>query len=453
MINGDSIYQYKKKINSLLILDVRRWILAIFLISSFLQKVVIFEIGTSFKLVHLTGLLIVPLLLIYDSRQKLNVAPLLTILFLYFHTGLSYLRFGFNSWSFNMIFCTLTVILTFGLSDDFTLKDWMWIGNLAAVFFFICILFNLARSKDAIWQFVVDPSTSPSGKPAYLSTFSGGWLGGINSDSSWLGLFTFLTANTFFWLPMVVMTLLLGLLLNSRAGLLSGLAFVVWVFAHWIRKLLKKEVKISFWDGWNKIQRKYAISLTTVIITSFLCLHSAAYISQKQIFIQKYQPPEPPENSASSNLQNESSDLTGFEFNNTVDNTIKRLNFTGNEPGSQGRLRMWKWVPKEFAENIWGYGLGNGIKQVAENNPKIEDNLHNIYLQVLLDQGIIGILILFVIIVMFIRRELLTLAANPLAGFILCYLCLGMVQYRFLDIPFWFVVGAYISLIQTEKRG
>lgn len=233
MINGDSIYQYKKKINSLLILDVRRWILAIFLISSFLQKVVIFEIGTSFKLVHLTGLLIVPLLLIYDSRQKLNVAPLLTILFLYFHTGLSYLRFGFNSWSFNMIFCTLTVILTFGLSDDFTLKDWMWIGNLAAVFFFICILFNLARSKDAIWQFVVDPSTSPSGKPAYLSTFSGGWLGGINSDSSWLGLFTFLTANTFFWLPMVVMTLLLGLLLNSRAGLLSGLAFVVWVFAHW----------------------------------------------------------------------------------------------------------------------------------------------------------------------------------------------------------------------------
>lgn len=115
---------------------------------------------------------------------------------------------------------------------------------------------------------------------------------------------------------------------------------------------------------------------------------------------------------------------------------------------------MWKWIPKELSENIWGYGLGNGMKRIRENDPNmiLEDNLHNIYFQVLLDQGIVGFIIMLSIVAKFFLEEIRSLAQNPLAGFLVLYLFLGLMQYRLLETPMWFIFGAYLSNRAVEKR-
>lgn len=77
-----------------------------------------------------------------------------------------------------------------------------------------------------------------------------------------------------------------------------------------------------------------------------------------------------------------------------LDQVLARLSRIGGEAGSIARMRLWNTVPRILAENPLGCGLGNAIG-LARRYAGIdfpEGNLHNVYLQQLVELGLPGAL-------------------------------------------------------------
>ena len=413
--------------NKMLTKKVRTILLAILIVAACIQRVTVIELVAPVKAVHIIGAFMSPLLILYRSTSKFNKKVFAVIAFLYIQTVISYLKFGLNLWFLNMIFCTLAFALTWRLSDDFDWNDWLWIGKASAVIIYFLIGINIIRNANGIWEFLLSPNL---GKPQMSSTIFGG---GVNMDSSWLGLFCFLAAGSAWWFPIITLTVVFSIIANSRAGILTGFAFLVWAFVQWIRRKKNASTTILFWKDWKLSQKVYCVFLSVLVIAIYITMQMAAFLIQKGL---------------------ESEQVNSFEWEafetqenqSALGNIIDRFQNIGDEPGSLGRINMWKWVPQEFRENIWGYGLGNGIEQVRKNDPRIRDsNIHNIYFQIALDQGILGLIILVVIVVSFIRNEISGLFSNPFAAFLLCYLGLGIIQFRLLEVVLWMIVAAYIN--------
>lgn len=392
----------------------RKNILLLFLISTCIQNVSLINDPMPIKLVHVIGICLIPFSLLYPSKNKIGIFPVVMLSGVYIQTIVMYLIYGFNSWIVNMTFCALEIVIVWRLSDDFTLCDWLWVTQTGSLFVAVAVIVNAAFQWDKFYEFL---AFFPAPKPLYESLFGGG----PNLDASWLGLLTFLAANTFFWPPMLMLTAVFSVTVNSRVGILSAFGFLVWVTVQYIRKRTKRKISVSFWKSWTKRQK--IICLATMAIIGIFFFATQALTVQ----------------------------ISG---STSIASITSRFESIGNEPGSLGRINMWKWIPKELSENIWGYGLGNGMKRIRENDPNmiLEDNLHNIYFQVLLDQGIVGFIIMLSIVAKFFLEEIRSLAQNPLAGFLVLYLFLGLMQYRLLETPMWFIFGAYLSNRAVEKR-
>lgn len=426
-------------INSFLSKGSRKHLLLAFLISAFFENIILINIGLNVKSVHILSLFLTPLLIFYKSKNKIHIKFLLLFVVLCVQTALSYFKFGYNQQVINMIFCTFVIILTFRFSDDFSMGDWMWIGKNASMVLFVTILINLSLQIEGIWEFLLHPSVY---HPLYDSIFGGG----CNLDASWLGVFAFISVGSSMWVPMLVFTVIFSALVNSRAGLLAALAFSTWVFVQWLRKKTNKKIYVLFWKDWNKRQKFLATFLTLSITVAFFILQCVAFYIQNKENISNII-----ENGVE---QQETSKNDNEKLRGVIGNVVERSVNIGKEPGSVGRLRMWKWVLQESKGNYFGYGFGNGIEQIRKNDPQnvTSGNIHSIYLQVLLDQGWIGFLVFAIILLRFISAEIVTLAENPLAGFILCYLCLGLLQYRFVDVSIWYILGGYLSLKEYKRR-
>ena len=225
--------------------SVRKTILAVFILSVIFQRVIIVQIISNVKLVHIVGAFAFPFALIYPSKNHISKRIILFVFLLYLQTILAYLKYGFSTWFLNMVFCTLTVFITWKFSDDFSLNDWLEIGKLPGILLFVCISINMLIYRDAIWQYLIYPTAAHPWHKSFLS-------GGINEDSTWLGLFTFLAVGSPWWLPMITMVFVFSFLENSRAGLLSAIAFTVWAGVQWLRKKSGNDVNVKFLKEWNK---------------------------------------------------------------------------------------------------------------------------------------------------------------------------------------------------------
>lgn len=406
-----------------LTLNIRKWIFVMLFVTPCFHGFTIMNIIFPIKLSHILTLGSFVLLFIHQTKIRIGTLFWMITSFLCIQTCLAYSVYGFNILVINMILCILRVLVGFYISDKFSLSDWLWIGKVSAGVVFVFVLFNLFVQREIFWNYLLNPSYRIGVKTIFQ--------GGLNADESWLGLYTFLSVGGSLWMPMISLVFVFSILTSSRSGILIGLAFLVWIFAQWIRKKMKRTCHVSFWKDWTKGEKMISITLTIVIIGVFVLAQLLALEKQKD---NKF------------DITNPTTEVVSPET--SLNKLADRFENIGKESGSYGRLNMWKWVPKEFGENIWGYGLGNGIEKIRENDPGtiVEGNIHNIYFQVLLEQGIIGLLIFFVILFFFIKREIYTLFCNPLAAFLLCYLGAGMIQFRFLDNIFWLIVGAYLNL-------
>jgi len=127
------------------------------------------------------------------------------------------------------------------------------------------------------------------------------------------------------------------------------------------------------------------------------------------------------------------------------------------EYGEQGigRLGFYFGAVPMLKDNIFGYGVGNAVRIMGSYTgiQYKENNVHNIYLQYLLDGGIQSL-----ILALFLHFKLLFFLLKDRFSFpplrvAYSYLLIGFIQFTGYDMLGWFFVGysyAYIVYLKRE---
>lgn len=125
--------------------------------------------------------------------------------------------------------------------------------------------------------------------------------------------------------------------------------------------------------------------------------------------------------------------------------SLERFTEVGQEIGSISRLVIWKSSLDVFElAPVTGFGAGNAIREV-EKRSRLEfkeDNVHNYYLQILLDFGLLGLAAWICIIFWIVKQIMFDKRINvELYAFVMLYFIGGLVQFRGAEPLFWFVMG------------
>jgi O-antigen ligase len=121
----------------------------------------------------------------------------------------------------------------------------------------------------------------------------------------------------------------------------------------------------------------------------------------------------------------------------------RRFSTIGEEPGSMGRLTLWRGGLAVFTEFPLGVGAGNAVptlrRVLGVDVP--EDNLHNMYLQHAVEAGIPGLVALLALGVVVAVRVVKSRFRDPLLIFVAAYFVAGAIQFTGVDAALWLVYG------------
>jgi len=135
--------------------------------------------------------------------------------------------------------------------------------------------------------------------------------------------------------------------------------------------------------------------------------------------------------------------------------SIVRFLQIGQEPGSATRLEMWSgaWQALQGMP-VTGYGAGNAVTAVekATGVEFVEDNVHNYFLQVLLDFGPLGLAIWLWVVAHILRRARVFVSNSEIGTYLVLYLVASLVQFRGAEPLFWFVAGLFVAAYGTHDR-
>lgn len=266
----------------------------------------------------------------------------------------------------------------------------------AYVLIYILMAIKLTLYWKVIYAFLLDPYGHP-----ILPTFYGG---GPNLEASWIAMSSmfFIKKRKSFYL-VLLFSLFISITYSSRVGLILTItSYGLYFFSEFISR---NEKKLTLLFG----------GLTILIFIAF----SINYLRDLYL-IQRF-----------------------TEIGTTIDQ------------GSIGRLMLWGNGFKALLDNYFlGYGAGNAIYAVeyAGNIKFTEDNVHNYYLQILLDFGLIGLFIFLLIFAKVSVNQFRTKFSNEFGNFLILYFIGSLVQFRGAEPLLWFIAGLYFSSIIYKKE-
>ena len=126
----------------------------------------------------------------------------------------------------------------------------------------------------------------------------------------------------------------------------------------------------------------------------------------------------------------------------------QRFSAIGEDPGSLGRLVLWRGGLRVFEEHPLGVGAGNAVPTLRRvlGVDVAEDNLHNIYLQQAVENGIPGVAALLLLAATIARRVVRSRFSDQLLLFCAAYLVAGLIQFSGVDAIFWLAYGLQSGL-------
>jgi O-antigen ligase len=126
-----------------------------------------------------------------------------------------------------------------------------------------------------------------------------------------------------------------------------------------------------------------------------------------------------------------------------ADYIAQRFESIGEDPGSTGRLTLWIGGAQVFQAHPFGVGLGNAVPQLerAIGASVSEDNLHNQYLQHLVETGVQGFIAYLLLVGFAVRRLFVSRLRDPMLLYVGIYFLLAMLQFRGAEALLWFVYG------------
>ncbi|WP_159439444.1 O-antigen ligase family protein [Vibrio spartinae] len=116
---------------------------------------------------------------------------------------------------------------------------------------------------------------------------------------------------------------------------------------------------------------------------------------------------------------------------------------------TSGRGMLWLAGLQLLKTNLTGYGIGNSVAFARDliGINFIENNFHNVYLQYLLDMGVIPLLLYLYILFNRVFRHYIIEFRN----FITLFFVVSLFQFTGYDIIFWFFLGIGDGLYHQQK--
>jgi hypothetical protein len=118
-----------------------------------------------------------------------------------------------------------------------------------------------------------------------------------------------------------------------------------------------------------------------------------------------------------------------------------------------GRLALWTNAGIALKQNLLGYGVGNGVPIMEQISGLtfVENNVHNIYLQFLLEGGVQSLL-LFLVMCAHIFFSKTEGQNRNIKAFLLLYLILAFIEFSGYEAYFWFFVGMFYARQQVRHK-
>jgi len=231
---------------------------------------------------------------------------------------------------------------------------------------------------------------APNGHPL-LPTFFGG---GPNLEATWVGMSGVFLIGSRLFLPYMAASAAISVAYASRVGLIV----VVLVMGG------------SIVGGWLRSGRK-GRGGSLLLVGGVLVLGAMA-ISAAQ-------------------------DIDGANY------IAQRFQNIGEDPGSTSRFTLWTGGAQVFTTYPFGVGIGNAVPFIERMTAMsiTEDNVHNQYLQHLVDTGIQGLLVYLALVGLTWRRLLRSRLQDPMLLYVGIYFVLAMIQFRGAEALLWFVYG------------
>jgi O-antigen ligase len=266
----------------------------------------------------------------------------------------------------------------------------------AGVVFLIAVTVKNAQYVPAFISYLARPFGHPE-----VPSLAGG---GLNLEASWLALASFFLIGSALFVPFALAAAATSALYATRAGLvIVGLAISAALVHAWATR--KHESGIP---GARTSVRRIA----TLILA---CLA----VGGMRMAIR-----------------------TAGEYGDTT-YVAQRFSAIGDEPGSLGRMTLWRGGLRVFSENPMGVGAGNAVPMLRRvlGVAVPEDNLHNIYLQHAVETGLPGLAALLVFAIVAALRVVRSRFRDQLLLFVAAYLVAGVIQFTGVDAILWLVYG------------
>ena len=121
----------------------------------------------------------------------------------------------------------------------------------------------------------------------------------------------------------------------------------------------------------------------------------------------------------------------------------QRFQSIGDDPGSVGRFVLWQGGLDVFSAHPLGVGQGNVVPMIEQalGAHLTEDNLHNQFLQHLVETGVQGLAAYLLLTIMAWRRVLASRFRDPMALYVGMYFVLSSLQFRGAEALMWFIYG------------
>jgi O-antigen ligase len=134
-----------------------------------------------------------------------------------------------------------------------------------------------------------------------------------------------------------------------------------------------------------------------------------------------------------------------------ADYVAQRFQSIGEDPGSMGRLTLWTGGVRVFTAHPFGVGLGNAVPQIERTIGASvpEDNLHNQYLQHLVESGVQGLAAYLLLVGLAVYRLVATRLRDPMLLYVGIYFVMAMLQFRGAEALLWFVYGLQHGAVTT----
>ena len=285
--------------------------------------------------------------------------------------------------------------------------------RIGSVAFLVLVTAKNVQHLPAFIMYLANPLGHPD-----VPALSGG---GLNLEATWVALSSMFLIGTALFVPFALAAAATSALYASRAGMvvvgLAACAALAHAWGQWQAARAQPA-------GTTAASRRRWHRILTLITSAAAAVTLGAAV------------------------------LTVRQYGNPA-YVAQRFTTIGDEPGSMGRLTLWRGGLRVFAEYPLGVGVGNAVPMLRRvlGVDVPEDNLHNIYLQHAVETGLPGLLALLVFGTMVLRRLLASRFRDHLLIFIGGYLIAGAIQFTGVDAIMWLIYGLQTGVSRDGGAG